>query len=156
MTRSKYQQEYDALPDWAKGIIGGLQEISSHGIGGPAGREHVSVEFAKKGVAWKFHDALSDAISFAGALTAPYPPPAPPVRELRAFNLVEMVADDEEECVFDQPCAFGHRVGFHAVYCHNEAWPHSPRKCRRNRSDHRHEDCPGFVANPDYKPAEGR
>lgn len=151
--KSKYQQEYDALPEWAKGIIDGLQAASSHGIGGPVGEARISITFDGEGVAWKMMDAIGDAICFAGALTAPFPPPAPPAREKRAMNIVEMVADDDEECLFDQPCCFGHRVGFHAVYCHNEAWPHSPRKCHRNRDDHLHEDCPGFVANPDFSEA---
>jgi hypothetical protein len=60
-------------------------------------------------------------------------------------NIVEMVSDDD--CAFDQPCYFGHRVGTHAVYCHCDAWPDAPGKCRRDRTDYRHEDCPGFVPN---------
>ena len=76
-----------------------------------------------------------------------------PARERRVFNIVEVVVASEggQDCAFDQPCCYGHRVEYHAVYCHNDAWPDSPRKCRRNRSDYPHEDCPGFVANPDYE-----
>ena len=37
------------------------------------------------------------------------------------FNIVEMVAD-HEDCAFDQPCKYGHRVEGHAVYCHNDEW----------------------------------
>jgi hypothetical protein len=66
-------------------------------------------------------------------------------------NLVELIAGGgEEDCAWDQPCRFGHRVEEHAVYCHNTAWPMAPRKCRRSvrRPDFRHEDCPGFAPNP--------
>ena len=95
-----------------------------------------------------------------------WPPPPPPERERRVLNLVELIADpnDEEGGGFDQPCAFGNRVGYHAVYCHNDAWPDSPSKCRRGKGcaevygipeqDNRHEDCPGFVANPDFVATE--
>lgn len=69
-------------------------------------------------------------------------------------NLVEMIAD-QDECAWDQPCAFGYRVEQHAVYCHNETWLYAPRKCRRHKgasiwSDDPwpHEECPGYKANP--------
>lgn len=71
-----------------------------------------------------------------------------------AFNIVEFIAD-EDDSAFDQPCAFGHRVECHAVYCHNDEWEDGPRKCRRtwySGGEVRDEDCPGFKANPDYKP----
>ena len=66
------------------------------------------------------------------------------------INLVELIADDED-CAFDQPCAFGHRVETHAVYCHNSEWPDAPRKCRRTwytGGKERDEDCPGYKPNP--------
>lgn len=66
------------------------------------------------------------------------------------LNLVEMLADDEDSA-FDQPCKYGHRVEDHAVYCHNDAWKESPRKCRRTwytGGEVRDEDCPGFEPNP--------
>lgn len=62
-------------------------------------------------------------------------------------NLVEMVADSDE-CAWDQPCAHGHRVGGHAVYCHNSRWLYAPTKCHRNATDWPHAKCPGFLANP--------
>jgi hypothetical protein len=62
-------------------------------------------------------------------------------------NMVELLADPED-CAFDQPCRFGHRVETHAVYCHADHWQDAPRKCRRNRTDYLHEDCPGFRPNP--------
>lgn len=62
-------------------------------------------------------------------------------------NIVEMIAD-EDDCAWDQPCVFGYRVDNHAVYCHNDKWLYSPRKCRRNRNDFLHEDCRGYKANP--------
>lgn len=63
-------------------------------------------------------------------------------------NLVEVVAGDD--CAWDQPCAHGHRVEQHAVYCHNSFWLYAPRKCYRNRLDFKHENCPGFKS-PDRK-----
>lgn len=68
------------------------------------------------------------------------------------LNVVELIAS-HDDCAFDQPCRFGHRVEGHAVYCHNEAWEDSPRKCRRSwYTDGRikDEDCPGFEANPQF------
>ena len=64
-------------------------------------------------------------------------------------NLVEMFAD-EEDCAFDQPCAYGHRVEGHSVYCHNNHWKDAPRKCHRTwftGGEVRDEDCPGFKTN---------
>lgn len=69
--------------------------------------------------------------------------------EPQSVNVVEMIAD-EDDCAWDQPCAFGHRVESHAVYCHNDKWLYAPRKCRRNRSDWPHEQCRGFKPNPLY------
>ena len=69
-----------------------------------------------------------------------------------SINLVEMCAD-AEDCAFDQPCAHGHRVEGHAVYCHNTTWAEAPRKCRRTWYTGgvvRDEDCPGFTPNPQY------
>lgn len=66
------------------------------------------------------------------------------------MNLVELFAGSED-CAFDQPCAHGHRVENHAVYCHNDAWKEGPRKCRRTwytGGEVRDEDCPGFSLNP--------
>lgn len=81
------------------------------------------------------------------------------------LNLVELVAD-AEDCAFDQPCAYGHRVDCHAVYCHNDKWKDAPRKCRRTwyygeeyaaAQGVRDEDCPGYKPNPeinDKRPLE--
>jgi hypothetical protein len=71
-------------------------------------------------------------------------------------NLVELIGDPDE-CAFDQPCAHGHRVEWHAVYCHNDTWPGAPRKCRRSwytGGEERDEDCPGYAPNPEYKRRE--
>ena len=75
-------------------------------------------------------------------------PPAMP-------NIVELMAgaDDDEECAWDQPCAFGHRVGGHAVYCHNDRWLYAPRKCQRTwctGGETKDETCRGFKPNPLY------
>lgn len=64
-------------------------------------------------------------------------------------NLNERVADPKD-CAYDQPCIYGHRVEYHAVYCHNNAWDDAPRKCRRTwytGGAVRDEDCPGFRPN---------
>ena len=69
------------------------------------------------------------------------------------MNLVEMLAD-ENECIYDQSCYYGHRVIGHAVYCHNYAWKGSPRKCRRSHftgGEIKDEDCKGFKPNTRLK-----
>jgi hypothetical protein len=65
------------------------------------------------------------------------------------LNIVELIAD--EDCAWDQPCKFGHRVEQHAVYCHASHWLYAPRKCRRNRTNYKHEDCRGFKSNPNQE-----
>ncbi len=70
---------------------------------------------------------------------------------MKDANIVEMVAAIEgDECAFDQPCTYGHRIGYHAVYCHNTEWEDAPRKCRRTSCSggkERDEDCVGFEPN---------
>lgn len=66
-------------------------------------------------------------------------------------NLVELVGMFDEESAWDQPCLYGNRCGGHAVYCHNDGWLYSPRKCRRTwytGGEVKDEDCPGFHPNP--------
>ena len=66
------------------------------------------------------------------------------------LSLVEHLSDPDD-CVFDQPCAYGHHVEEHAVYCHNTTWAEAPRKCRRTWYTGgvvRDEDCFGFTPNP--------
>lgn len=159
--KSKWQQEFDALPEWAQKLVTGLQGVRAHGsfnadrvfgkgMFEDAAAHHVILE---RGSSDTFIDGLWGAMDLAKALTAPWPPPAPPPRERRSVNIVEILADGEDEdCPrFDHECAFGSRVPGHAVYCHNETWPHAPRKCYRYAEDPDHlpEDCPGFVPNPD-------
>lgn len=159
--KSKWQTEYDALPGWAKKMVKALMSCVSYGGGSDdylSGmtqehrKQHFVFHVTMHNDAWEdWWSGFGDAKELAHALTAPWPPPPPPpARERRAFNLVELV-DDGEDSAFDQPCAFGHRVDGHAVYCHNEGWPNGPRKCRRRQDDPKylHEDCPGFVLNPD-------
>jgi hypothetical protein len=149
---NKYHQELASLPEWVRSLVRAVSELRMHSFGmcdfyevkGLPKRELV---FSTAGAdAW---DAgFTRLLELAEAISAP--DPAPTYEEAQRIiggarpGVVEMVCD---ESAFDQPCAFGHRVEGHAVYCHNSAWPGSPRKCRRNRSDYRHEDCPGFVAN---------
>ena len=69
-----------------------------------------------------------------------------------AFNVVELAASGEES--EEQKCRFGHLVTGHAVYCHNDGWEDSPRKCRRTwytNGQVKDEECPGFEKNPDFK-----
>lgn len=159
--KSRWQQEYEALPEWARKMVDALSGCASYGGGhddmlvGLAHPEKFEVfQVALRREKWsQWFSGFLEMRELAGAITAPWPPPEAPKRERRAFNIVELVAGmgDDADCAFDQPCAFGHRVDGHAVYCHNEAWPDSPRKCHRSQRDaeYRHEDCPGFVANPD-------
>ena len=145
--KSRWQQEFDALPEWARKLVRGM-------AGSPWYRvavDHVAIAASGDRLSELF-EGVGGARALAHALTAPWPPPEPPPRKVRALNVVEVIADGD--CAFDQPCCFGHRVEQHAVYCHNEAWPDSPCKCHCNRDGFRHEDCPGFVANPDYRDPE--
>ena len=81
-------------------------------------------------------------------------------KEPQPVNLVEVIAD-EDECAWDQPCAFGYRVEDHAVYCHNDGWLYAPRKCKRRQRPGiygdawLHEECPGFKPNPFVRVSEG-
>lgn len=64
-------------------------------------------------------------------------------------NLVELMCADDDGG-FDQPCHYGNRVEGHAVYCHNDWWLYSPRKCHRTwytGGERRDEDCPGYRPN---------
>ena len=70
----------------------------------------------------------------------------------RVVNLVELVSD---EGAHDQPSRWGNRCDTHAVYCTNDGWLYSPRKCRRTwytGGEVKDEDCPGFAPNPQFKP----
>lgn len=158
--KSRWQEEFDALPEWAQKMVKALTNCPVHSFGRAEDflvGDECANEFTACTVVihdedfYDWSDGLNGMLRLAKALTAPWPPPPPPERERREVNLVEFLAD-EDDCAFDQPCAFGHRVEGHAVYCHNTAWPGAPRKCHRNRSDYLHEDCPGFVQNPDWQP----
>lgn len=159
--RSKYQREFDALPEWAQKLVIAAQTCGCYGSHDASDiKVGMTTEAQAKYANDAFHalfgveanriwfEGFCDLREFAGALTAPWPKPAPPAREKRAFNIVELI-DDDEDGGFDQPCCFANRVGGHATYCHNEAWPNSPSKCRRGWDDTWLE-CPGFVANPDF------
>jgi len=160
LEKSRYQIELEALPPWAQKMVSALTRCGGYGTGSAEDWED------REGKYEKFHVLINSEKSdewfggflemkeLAGALTAPWPKPVPtPHEELTTSNLVEMIHDydDEEGGGFDQPCHYGNRCGYHAVYCHNDAWPDGPRKCRRNRTDYRHEECPGFYPNNLYK-----
>ena len=160
MEKSRWQKEYEALPEWARSLVDGMRKFEGYGscachAASAIRSSSKTVNFVASGDNEDVFSGLSGAIELAAALSAPWPPPPPPLREKRAFNIAELMTDDEDDGGFDQPCAFGNRVSGHAVYCHNEGWPNSPRKCRRDRKDFRHEDCPGFVANPDCNAPAG-
>ena len=153
----KWRADYEALPEWAQKLVRGLANCGGYGsmrleppLGG-RGHEGFQVELAKE-ARQDWWDGFFELRELAAAMTAPWPPPPPPAREKRAFNVVELMTDGEDGGGFNQPCAFGCLSPGHAVYCHNDAWPDGPRKCRRTwytGGETRDEDCPGFVANPD-------
>lgn len=75
-------------------------------------------------------------------------------KKLTQINVVELLAlgDEDEECAFDQPCAHGHRVGSHSVYCHHPKG--IARKCIyrwQTPAEHEGNECGGYTPNPDYK-----
>lgn len=154
MEKSRWQQEFEALPGWAQSMVRALQDSPMYGVGslkeinGSDGNA-AFVGFKTSEAQTQWFDGFTQAKALADALTAPWPQPMPePHEEMTSDQIVEASAlIDGDDCAFDQPCHFGHRVDGHAVYCHNDAWPSSPRKCRRNRIDYRHEDCPGFYLN---------
>lgn len=157
MDKSKYQEEYDSLPEWAKSLIDGLKDCCGYGGGRSTMGEKYSTlmfEFKRESNTTKAFSGMCGAIDLKNALSAPNPPPtAEEIAEsVIKMNVVEL-CDDGEDSAFDQPCTFGHRVNGHAVYCHNTLWPDSPRKCKRGNywgEDWPHKDCPGYVANPDH------
>jgi hypothetical protein len=123
--------------------------------------------FDPKAIIWRCpylreHDCLAEPpkevrVEYERLLAEAGQLPKPGIPENPFVNVVEMIQSDDADCAWDQPCAHGHRVEFHAVYCHNEQWLYSPRKCHRSQKDPewRHQDCPGFLANPLWKPTGG-
>lgn len=162
-TIEDHRSEYASLPDWAKKLIDALQHVSAYGGGAESMLDMYSGErkeqlsafgivFHKDAIgAW--FDAFIDAKILADAMSAPYPAPKPkPHESIITENVVELISHDE--CAFDQPCHYGNRAGGHAVYCHNDLWPNSPRKCKRSfytNGEVRDEDCPGFYPNDPAK-----
>jgi len=73
-------------------------------------------------------------------------------------NLVELMWGDEPGSGFNQRCKYGYLVAGHSVYCHNDEWENSPRKCRRSwyyggtEPEYTDENCPGYKPNPEYQP----
>jgi hypothetical protein len=161
---SKYRDQLEALPQWAKNLVLAARDIVYHSYGGGFDHSYKRKRVTECRVAFNedeprrlWNEGFEGLQDLAEALTAPYPPPsfeeAVEIRGGSPPGLVEMVAGSDE-CGFDQPCAFGYRVEAHAVYCHNEKWPNSPRKCRRNRTDFKHEDCPGYVPNTNCRSSD--
>lgn len=73
--------------------------------------------------------------------------------ERSPWNIVPMLLADDDEVVYDCPCAWAQRVKNHAIYCENSGWLYAPRKCRRGPGSWREdgtplqETCPGFRRN---------
>ena len=71
--------------------------------------------------------------------------------QTRPFNIVPALMADDDDVVYDCPCAWAQHVKGHAVYCENSGWLYSPRKCRRGPGawdgDPPQESCPGFAKN---------
>lgn len=76
-----------------------------------------------------------------------------------SINAVELITAGRD-CAFDQPCKWGRRVEWYAVYCHNPKWLYAPSKCRRRAADSwigqawPHELCAGFEKNPNANPPQ--
>jgi len=179
--KSKWQQEFDALPEWAKQMVSAVTKngLCCHGYGhedmilagtsAKANGKHRGFFMGLDNDRMQMWSNGFDGLcELARALSAPFPPPTdlPPHEEMTTGNIVEIATAGDDDCAFDQPCYYGHRVESHAVYCHNETWPDSPHKCRRGEhcawiygidvEKNKHENCPGFVANPGYKPPAQR
>lgn len=144
--KSKWQNEHDLLPEWARLVVVAIQKSVGCRLTCEPDDMGISyaVYFKERAYRMAFTEAMEELDAFAHALSAPHPSPKPD-HMLRALNLVELVADGD--CAFDQPCGHGHRVETHAVYCQHPSWPNSPRKCRRGGDDYKHKDCPGFYPN---------
>lgn len=70
-------------------------------------------------------------------------------------NIVEMLADDDEEQAFYQPCIYGNRVGGHSVYCHHPDG--IARKCYYrwcSVAAHEKNECGGYEPNPAWRGGE--
>ena len=66
------------------------------------------------------------------------------------LNLTEVLADEDVEQAFDQPCKFENRLGFHGTYCHHPV--HGGGKCPwRFCGPKWHAECEWFEANPNDK-----
>lgn len=90
----------------------------------------------------KKYEELTGKPEFSETLTKP-------------FNIVPALLADKDEVAYDCPCAWAQRVINHAVYCENEGWLYSPRKCRRGpgawTGEPSQESCPGFKPNEHFK-----
>lgn len=160
MSLEQYRREFETLPAWAKSLVLGLAKSPMYGWGhddllmsglSKDTRDRCSPFFLvlDDDARGQWREGFDGLKSLSEAMTAPWPPPTPePHKKMTTSNVVEILAlGGQDDCAFDQPCHYGHRVESHAVYCHNDAWPDSPRKCHRNRRDFKHEDCPGFYPN---------
>lgn len=141
---SPWAKEFSALPIWAQEMVTAARGLRSHGF---SDDNHAFVELASGEAVDRWSLGLDGLLELAAAMSAPWPRLTfDEVTLGKPRNLVEMIFGDD--WAFDQKCAFGRRVGGHAVYCSNDAWEGSPRKCRRGEVDYLHEDCPGYVRNP--------
>lgn len=97
--KSKYQEQFDALPEWVQKLVRSLDGRAGHGYGTPAipltSKNVTSCYVYLKGDAVNlWSDAMQEAMNLSDALSAPWPPPEAPPREKRVFNMVEMIDDE--------------------------------------------------------------
>lgn len=158
-TKAPWQTVYEALPPWVRKLVDAVPEHAGYSYGhreGYPGGTAVSVLFSESQgeSASKMLAALMGLGSFKESMSAPWPPVGPTAEDSFTASIVEMVADPDG-CAFDQACAWGYRVEQHKVYCHHAKWPDHPNRCPYGWGTPTDaEACPGYFANPNYKPGE--
>lgn len=75
--------------------------------------------------------------------------------EKRYLNVVEAIADEDEEQAFDMPCLHENRLGGHGTYCHHPDPDFGGGKCSYRWCDKEwHSECSHFVENPNFDAAK--
>lgn len=130
--KSRWQEEYDMLPQWAKSFVDGMKGWQSHGVcccqvAVPGHDKDNAVTFVKTTENIALFDGIYGALQLAHALDAPWPKTNPSVG-----------SSNTEPCVFGDPYP-DHSDG---IGCSCDEWKWRPRQCTRSRADPewRHED----------------